>query len=84
MWFKEYQLAPPRLKSRVHILHVNMYPGVHIKNCEFLERSIIYSIHLKGKVNHFQIMWQHICGIVPTFLSLEAHQGTIISYVTAI
>ena len=37
----------------------------------------------KEKVNYKKI-WQHICGIVPTFLSLEAHQGTIISYVTAI
>ena len=25
-----------------------------------------------------------ICGIVPTFLGLESHQGTIISYVTPI
>ena len=29
-------------------------------------------------------MRQYSCGILPTFLSLEAHQGKIISYVTAI
>ena len=46
--------------------------------------SIIYSIHLKGKVNDYLMMRQYSCGILPTFLSLEAHQGKIISYVTAI
>ena len=51
---------------------------------QFLKKSIIYSIHLKGKVNDYLIMRQYSCGILPTFLSLEAHQGKIISYVTAI
>ena len=49
-----------------------------------LKESIIYSIHLKGKVNDYLMMRQYSCGILPTFLSLEAHQGKIISYVTAI
>ena len=51
---------------------------------QFLKKSIIYSIHLKGKVNDYLMMRQYSCGILPTFLSLEAHQGKIISYVTAI
>ena len=54
-----------------------------IQEC-VLKKSIIYSIHLKGKVNDYLIMRQYSCGILPTFLSLEAHQGKIISYVTAI
>ena len=51
---------------------------------QFLKKSIIYSIHLKGKVNDYLMMRQYSCGILPTFLSLEAHQGKIFSYVTAI
>ena len=51
---------------------------------QFLKKSIIYSIHLKGMVNDYLIMRQYSCGILPTFLSLEAHQGKTISYVTAI
>ena len=45
--------------------------------------SIIYSIHFKGKVINIFKMWQLCCGISPTFLSFETHQGEIFSYVTS-
>ena len=73
----------PRVRSEKSRENAEEVQKKFIEN-QFLKKNIIYSIHLKGKVNDYLMMRQYICGILPTFLSLEAHQGKIISYVTAI